>query len=124
MPSLVLDKLIVSPQIHRHGLAAMWANGQKLGRNSHILLPRDHFADQRLIIKGFFAARFTALEQTVVALRIEQPLFVESRFLKAVIHIGCDNEVIFVCHRLQKVLVDRLWGIRIAVNINVPTPIW
>ena len=60
------------------------------------------------VIKGFLTARLAALEQTVITLRIEQPLFVKSGFLKAVVHVRGDDEIVLVRHQLQKVVVDRL----------------
>ena len=76
-----------------------------------------------LVIKGFLTARLTALEQAVIALRVKQPLFIKARLLKAVIHVGRDNKIIFVLYQLQKVLIDRLGRIHIAVDVDIPAPI-
>ena len=123
MPALVLDKLVVRTQVHGQWFPAVGADGEQLWRDFHIFLPLDHFPDDRFVIKGLLTARLTALEQTVIALRVEQPLFIKARLLKAVIHIGRDNEIILVLHQLQKIIVDRFGGIHIAVDVDVPAPI-
>ena len=79
VPALVLYEGIVAEEVHRHRLAAVRANRKKLGRDSHILLPLDHFTDHGFVIKGLLTARLTALEQAVIALRVEQPLFCQSQ---------------------------------------------
>ena len=98
----------------------MGTGRKKLGRDFHILLPCDHFTNHSFVIKGFLTARFATLEQTIIALRVEQPLFVKTRLLKAVVNVGCDNEIILVLHQLQKVIVDRLRRVLIAVDVDIP----
>ena len=71
VPALVLHKGIIAAEVHGHGLPAVWTGWKKLGRNFHILLPLDHFADHGFVIKGLLTARFAALEQAVISLRVE-----------------------------------------------------
>ena len=67
------------------------------GRSSvgifHILLPFDHFADHDFVIKGLLTARLAALEQAIIALRVEQPLFIKAYFLKAVVNVCGDDKI-------------------------------
>jgi len=101
----------------------MRANRQKLRGNLHLLLAFHHFADQCFVIKGLLTAWYAALKQSVVALCIEQPLFVKSRFLKAMVYVGRDDEVVFIRHQLQQILINRPWRAQIAADVNVPAPI-
>ena len=101
----------------------MRADGEKLRRYFHIFLPLHHLPNDNLVIKGFLTARLAALEQTIIALRIEQPLFVKSGFLKTVIHVRGDDEIVLVSHQLQKVVVDWLGRIHIAVDVDISAPI-
>ena len=101
----------------------MRADGQKFGRDPHILLLFHHLPDCILVIKGFLSARLGALEQSVVALCIEKPLFVEARLLKTMIHIRGDNKIVLIPNQRQQIVIDRLRRIRIAVDKNIPAPI-
>ena len=118
----------------------MRAVGDKLGRNRSfqdgifrygqltircnvVPLRFHHLPDECLIIESLRTARLTALEQTVIALRVEQPLFVEPCFLEAVVHIGGQDKIIFVLHQCKQVIVNRFWGILIAVEPNIPAPV-
>ena len=46
MPDLVLNKGIIAAEVHGHGLAAVGIGWKKLGRDFHIFLPLDHFANR------------------------------------------------------------------------------
>ena len=72
VPALVLDKGIITPQIHCHMRAANRAFGDQLRGYFHILLPRDHLAHYFLIVIGFVVAGFGALPQTVISLRVKK----------------------------------------------------
>ena len=122
-PALVLYKFIIAAQVHGQRLAAVGTDGEQLGRDFHILLPLDHFTNDRFVIKSFLTARLTALEQTVIALRVEQAALVKSRFLKTVVNIRGDNKIVLIGNQLQKVLIDRFGGIPIAVAIDISAPI-
>ena len=105
VPAFVLHEGIIAAQVHGQRLPAMGTGRKKLGRYFHILLPFDHLPNDRLIIKGLLTARLTALEQTIIALRVEQALFIKASFLKAVVNVCGNNEIILVLHQLQKVLI-------------------
>lgn len=113
----------ISESTHGQRLPAVGTGRKKLGRYFHILLPLDHLPNDRLIIKGLLTARLTALEQTIIALRVEQALFIKASFLKAVVNIRGDDKIIFVLYQLQKIIVDRFWSIHIAVDVNIAAPI-
>ena len=100
MPALVLHKRIITAEIHGQRFAAVGTDRKKFARNFHILLPCDHFPDRGFVLKSFLTARLTALEQTIIALRVKQPLFVKACFLKAVVNIRCDDKIILVLHQL------------------------
>lgn len=93
VPAFILDEFIIAAQVYRKRRTAVRTNGQKLGRNSHVLLPIRHFADNRFIVVGFLAAGRTALKQAVITLCIKQTLFVKARTLKLVIDIGCQDKI-------------------------------
>ena len=123
MPAFILYKGIITAEIHGQRLAAVRTGRKKLGRDFHIFLPLDHFADHSFVIKGFLTARLTALEQAVIALRVKKPLFVKASLLKAMVNIRGDDKIIFVLYQLKKVLIDRLRRILIAVDVDIPAPI-
>ena len=123
VPAFILYKGIITAEIHGQRLAAVRTGRKKLGRDFHIFLPLDHFADHSFVIKGFLTARLTALEQAVIALRVKKPLFVKASLLKAMVNIRGDDKIIFVLYQLKKVLIDRLRRILIAVDVDIPAPI-
>ena len=88
VPAFVLYKGVVGTEIDLHGAAADGTMGNQFGRDFHIVLRRNHSPDGFLIVVGFLVTRFRTLEQPVVALGIEQPLFVEASLLKLVVDIG------------------------------------
>ena len=83
----------------------------------------DHLPDELLIIKGLPTTGLRALEQTVIPLRIEQPLFIKTRLLKAVVYIGGQHKIVLVLYQLQKGIIDRFGGIHIAVDVDIPAPV-
>ena len=88
VPAFVFHKGIIAAEIHGHRLATVRADRQKFRWYFHILLPLDHFTDHGFVIEGLLTARLTALEQAVISLRIEQPLFIKASLLKTVVYIG------------------------------------
>ena len=46
------------------------------------------------------------MKKTVIPLCVKQPLFIESRFLKTVINVCRDNEVIFVFYEFKKFVIN------------------
>ena len=123
VPALVLDKAVVRAQIHRHRLAAMRAFRNQLGRDFHILLPLHHLSNRLLVVKSFLTAGLGALEQPVVALSVEKPRFVESRFLKTVVDVGRDDEVILIFYHIEQHAVNRLRRVGVAVDEDVSRPV-
>ena len=103
VPAFVLHEGIIAAQVHGQRLPAVGTGRKKLGRYFHILLPLDHLPNDLLIIKGLLTARLTALEQTIIALRVEQALFIKASFLNAVVNIRGDDKIIFVLYQLQKI---------------------
>ena len=67
--------------------------------------------------------RRCALEQTIVALGVEQPLFVESCLLELMVYIGGDDEIVLVFHEFEQVVIDRFRGRHIAVEIDMSAPV-
>lgn len=90
---------------------------------ARLYLHRNHFPDSLFVVVGFLVTRLRALEQTVVALRVEQPLFVKSCFLELVINIGGDDEIVLVFQEFEQLVIDRLWGGHVAVVVDVAAPV-
>ena len=67
--------------------------------------------------------RLRTLEQPVVALGIEKPLFVEARILELVVYIGGDDELVLVLHKFQEVVVNGFRSRHVAIVVNVSAPI-
>ena len=57
-----------------------------------------------------------ALEQTVIALRVEQPLLIEACHLELVIDIRRQDKVVFILNNLQKIIIHRLRRFFVAVD--------
>ena len=123
MPAPVFHKFIIAAEVHGQWFPTVGADRKKFGRDFHILLPFDHFEDHDFVIKGLLTARLAALEQAIIALRVEQPLFIKAYFLKAVVNVCGDDKIVLVPHQLQKVIVDQFGGIHIAVDVDVSAPI-
>ena len=101
----------------------MRANGNQLGRNTHVFLTIDHFADNGFVVPCLLAAGFAALKQPVIALRVNQPLFVEARLLEAVVDVRGDRKVVLALHQLEQVFIHRLRRVHITVDENIPAPV-
>ena len=123
VPAIVLDKPVVRTKIHSQGVAAVRTARDERRRNFHVLLLCDHLPDNRFIVPCLLTARLAALKQSVVALRVKQPLFVKSRLLKAVVNIRCDDKTVLVLHKTEQFFIDRLRRVRIAIDEDIPTPI-
>ena len=63
------------------------------------------------------------LKKSVVALRIKEPLFIESRLLKAVIDVGGNDEIIFIFYKFEKLAIDGFGRICVAIDEDIPRPI-
>ena len=123
VPALVLDEFVIGEQVQRCGFAAVRAGGKELGGDAHGFLPAHHFADDRFVVPCFLTAWFGALEQAVVALCVEQALFIKTRLLEAVVDVCGNDEICFLLNELQQVVIDRLRRVLIAVDEDVAAPI-
>ena len=123
MPAFVLHERIVATQVHRHGPAAVRAGWHEFRRNPHMFLPFDHGPHNRLIVEGFLSAWHAALEQAIVALRVEQAFAGEPSFLEAVVHIGRDDEIVLARHEFQQIGVHRFRHVVVAVDGYESAPI-
>ncbi len=123
MPPHVLDECVVAAQIHRHGSAAVRADGDQLRRDPQVLLPRKHLTDGGFIVIRLLPARAAALEQAVIALRVKQALFAKSGLLEAVIHVRGDDKIVLAPQQRQKRVIHRLRRVLIAVEEDIPAPV-
>ena len=105
VPAFVLDEFIVRTQIHCHRCAAMRTNGYKPGRDFHIVLLFTHCNNSLLVVVCFVAAGNGALKKSVVALSIEQPLFVEAGLLKLMVNVRRYDEIILVLYQCVKAVM-------------------
>lgn len=105
VPAFVLDEFIVRTQIHCHRCAAMRTNGNKPGRDFHIVLLFTHCNNSLLFVVCFVAAGNGALKKSVVALSIEQPLFVEAGLLKLMVNVRRYDEIILVLYQCVKAVM-------------------
>ena len=65
----------------------------------------------------------TALKQPVITLRVKEPLFIESRFLKAMVYVRRDNEVVFIFYEFEKFVINGFRRVGIAINRYIARPI-
>ena len=101
VPAFVFHKCMIRAKVHAHGPPAPWTVGDKLRRNAHFRRPPlrqdesapavsfqkeslrlQHLLYLFLIIIRFLMARSGTLQQSIISLRVEQPLFVKSAFWK------------------------------------------
>ena len=94
----ILDKRIVSAEIHAQRCAAAGAIGNQFGRNAPVVLFAHHAAHGFFIVVGRMRAGDGALPQAVIPLGVKQTLLVKARSLETVIHIGGEDKVILVCN--------------------------
>ena len=83
----------------------------------------NHGTDHIFVLIGLVMARLAALEQTVITLRVEQALFIESRLLKAVIYIRGNDEIVRIPYQVQKLIIYRFRRVHISVDPNIAAPI-
>lgn len=122
IPALVLHKGVVRPEIHGHGPAAVGAVRNPCGRDLHIPLLLNHLTYHGLIVVGPLMARPGALPQAVVALGVKQPLLIKAGHLELVVHIGGKDEIVFVLHQLQKLVIHRPGGLFITIYHDMAAP--
>lgn len=124
IPTLILHKCIVTPQIHCHWLATERAMRNQFCRHTHTFLLLHHLTNGGFVIIGFLATRLVTLKQAIITLRIEQPMLIESRLLKLVINIGSQNNVILILDQSQQVLIHWFRGWRVAIYPDIAAPIY
>lgn len=110
IPAFILYEFIVRTQIHCHRLSAFGATRNKFGRNTHILLLGNQTAYKFFVVVGCVMARLGTLKKTVIALRVEKPLFIEARLLKAVIHVRRNYKIIFVFDKFIQFVIYGFGG--------------
>lgn len=112
IPSCVLDKGVVSSQVHRHRPAASWTAGDQFGGDAHAdrnaighlqpflrcakALGFHHLTDDFLVIISLMVTKRGALPQAIITLGVEEAALVKSSALKTVIHIGGEDEIVFI----------------------------
>lgn len=105
VPARILHKGIICPEIHAHRFPAMGTMRNQLRGNcptdscspeafrvltlrfkqlatltNLISLRQQHISDAFFIIPGFLTAGLTALEQSIIPLRIKQPMLIKPAF--------------------------------------------
>ncbi len=88
---------------------------------NEISLCQHRFSNYLFIIICFFVAWFHALEKSVVTLHIKKAVFVKSCFLKAMLHICCENEIIFFFYQVIQAFIHLFGCVHIAIDINITT---
>ena len=115
IPSGVLHEGIVGPEVHAHGSAALRASGHQFGGHGApdlcalrhrqfsmldaVTLTYYHLFHGLFVVVGSTMTGLAALEQAVIALRVEQSALVKACFLEAVIHIGGQHKIVLVLHQ-------------------------
>ena len=137
-PSRILDEGVVRAEVHlqlsaravaRHELRGH-AHGDPavLRRPVHAVcvlheaLRLEHRRDHRLIVVGLSVRAVFGLQETVIALRIEQPLLVEARALEAVVDVRRDHEIVLAAHKLQQPVIHRPRRGDEAIIVDMPAP--
>ena len=140
VPSLVLHKGAIRPQVHAHGPAAPGTAGHQLRRHRHfgrhavrecqrpvrrddVALGGHHGADGLGIIVGGVVAGLAALPQPVVPLGIEEAALVEAGLLEAVVHVGGQHEPVLPPDQGEEAGVHGLGRVQVPVDIDVAAPI-
>ena len=139
VPACVLHKTVIGPQVHGHGLATVRAAGNEFRGNAHLQrairfhqtsvrrnavpLRLHHLPHGFFVVKSFRTAGVTALEQPIVPLRIEQPLFDKAGLLEAVVHVGGEHKVVLVLHQTEQLVVHRLRRALVPVDVDIPAPV-
>ena len=125
MPAFVLHKRIIGPEVHAHRLTADRTARNQLRGNRHFkgytcrnsqcavflngkALGKYHLAHGLFIVIGLVVTGLAALPEAVIALRVEEPVLIESGLLEAMIHIGRQDKIVFILYELEQLLINRL----------------
>ena len=138
VPAFIFHEGVVSTEIHRYVGSIVRMLRDQRRRNFHGNTACRHFKDPLrilykplgfhglhhpgFIVNGLPVCRICALEQAVVALRIEEPLFVKACLLETVIHVGGDHEIILILYQRIQVLINGSRRIHAAVHVNISCP--
>ena len=139
MPALILDERSIRPEVHAHGLAAHRAVRHEFARHLHarertsrqrqlavrpryVALRFEHRADRGLVVVRLLVARLAALPEAVIALGVEEPLFVEARQLELMVNVGGEHEVVAAAHEVEQVGVyaGRREVVTVAIDVAAP----
>ena len=101
IPDFVLHKGIITSQIHCHRSATDRAFRYQFRRNFHICLMIYHCSNRFFIIISIIMARFCALPQALIALRVKQAAFVKARTLKLMVNIGCQHKIVLIFYEFK-----------------------
>ena len=115
VPALILNKPMITAQIHRHWRLADRTMGNHLCRHSHIPLHCCHTAYSFFIVIGFLMTGPAALPQPIISLSAEQTLFIKACHLKLMVYIGGKNKIVLFLHQFQQFIINRLWRFFITV---------
>ena len=119
----ILDKRCIASQIHGHRLTTDGTAGNELMRDAHVLLLGDHTPHGRFIVIGLIVAGLAALPETIISLRIEQPLFGEAILLEEMIDIRGQDEIILILYECQQCLMHHAFGLIIPIAVDLAAPI-
>lgn len=110
MPSFILYKGIICPQIHRKRLATMRAMRNQFRWNRP-------FRSNPLCYRQFTSGIY------LIALRIEYSLFIKACLLETVIHIRSQAEIILVFYKFQQSIIGWCRWIAIPIDPDISAPI-
>ena len=119
----MLDKGIVTAQIHRHWRAAFRTVREQFGWYAHIFLFQYHPANRAFIVIGLAMAWSGALPKPIISLRIEQAFFLKPRELELVIYICSYDKILLAINQSQKIKINLAGRYIISVAKNVAAPI-
>ena len=94
----------------------------RISRN-YPAIPKIPAADGIFVFVCFAVAGNAALEQAVIALCVEQSLFVKAGLLETVIDVRGDDEIVPVLHEFQQLFVHRLRRVGVPVDENELRPV-
>lgn len=80
-------------------------------------------ADGVCIVIGCHVTGLAALKQAVIALGVEQAVFVKSGFLETVVDVCGQDEIILSADQVIENVIYRCWRIHIPIDVNVAAPV-
>ena len=113
----------VRDKFRKHDHFRRFGWGKCAIRLNRIALRLDHTFNDFLIIECLRAARLAALEQTVIPLRVKQPVLIETRLLELMVDIRRQHKVILVFHKLIQPHICPVIAVFVAVDVNISRPV-